>query len=288
MADRHLLKGGWVLSALLIPAGCELIGGFKDFEGIGGSGATTGSSTSGGAACGAGAPDAGGRMVAARLSNGTCFWIDEHEVTVADYAKFLASSPDPSIQDTACLPIDDAGNTTFAPAACRGDAGPQTDGREPVVCVTWCDALKYCNSVGKRLCAGDALTMPADPATSEWYAACSADGANVYPYGDGHTYEGQTCDGYDNAMTGCRSGTCSLVEVASSLGCHTPSGLFDMSGNASEWTNECDSTGPTAMCAIRGGGVGSDAQGLACKTVSTLGRLRTNEFVGFRCCAGGT
>lgn len=264
------------LGAPAFVAGCQLIGGFETFEeGAGGStasSATTGSSsTAVPSGCDSGAPPAKGGpvMVAAALEGGHCFWIDKTEVTAKQYAAFVPTA-DVGSQTPECM-----GNTSFEPSCGDAGASPQTD-EKPVACVDWCDALAFCKSVGKRLCHGDGANNPASAAKSEWFAACSGPDL-AYPYAK--TYKVGVCNG------GCSGASCSLVDVGTLSGCHTASGISDMSGNAAEWVDECDSTAANGNCAVRGGAANSDSEWLKCSGTSPVARLTTNKFIGFRCCA---
>ena len=59
-------------------------------------------------------------------------------------------------------------------------------------------------------------------------------------------------------------------------------GVYDMSGNASEWDNSCAGwTGADDSCRIRSSGV--HAEHLRCQSVALVGRR--SSFAGIRCCA---
>ena len=213
-------------------------------------------------------------MKLAKLADGACFWIDQTEVTHGHYGIFYLS--DPSDDSPEC-----AGNIHFAPI-CTADAGAQL-GSRPVTCVDWCDARAYCKWAGKRLCRGDGAGNPADAKKSEWFAACSGEAATTYPYGA--TYQPDTCNGTNNAESGCSGGSCSLVDPGSLSGCHGELGVDDLSGNAAEWVDECTSTAASGTCAVRGGAANSDSSALRCEGSAVTARLTKNKFIGFRCCA---
>lgn len=210
-------------------------------------------------------PGADGRaMVYTPFGTGSCFFIDEDEVTVEAYGHFVAANAHPATLDASC-----AAETTYAPAACGGS----TDANAPVTCVTWCGAEAYCAWAGKRLCKGTTAGA-GDGNTSEWYAAC-ADPVSERPYPYAGDYAPATCNGSDN-------GKMAVVPVRSSAACVTPEGAFDLSGNAAEWTAEC--TG--ADCLARGGSYISDGSDLSCKTSRAVARTSPQPWLGFRCCAG--
>lgn len=206
------------------------------------------------------------------------FCIDATEVTSAQYAKFVASkNGDASGQPAVC-----SWNGSYVPAAsCTSLA--TADGA-PVACVDWCDAFAYCAWAGKRLCGRigggpntAALASAAD--SDQWYRACSHAGEHKYPYGD--TYAAQACN--DAAR-----GTNAPVAVGTSPNCEGGyAGLFDMSGNVVEWTDNCKgSTGATDGCQIRGGAYDDDGTStfLECATASGNSRQSVDPTKGFRCC----
>ncbi|MEZ4369607.1 MAG: SUMF1/EgtB/PvdO family nonheme iron enzyme [Polyangiaceae bacterium] len=129
--------------------------------------------------CPAGADDSGLGPDMVRLPEGFC--IDKTEVTRGQYEAWLDSKPSTAGQPSAC-----ASNSDYTPSCAWK---PGSDQQMPVVCVDWCDARAFCEAAGKRLCGkvGDggpyAFESYEDPATSEWFAACTSGGKYDYTYG---------------------------------------------------------------------------------------------------------
>lgn len=198
------------------------------------------------------------------------------EVTVAEYAAFLAVAPAPSTQPTFC-----AWNSSYVPSAGWPPVGLDD---HPVSLVDWCDAWAYCRWAGKRLCGRigggpNGYNEHANASASEWYAACSSGGSRVYPYGD--TYDGTRCNSQDY-------GAGSAIPVGSAVRCEggTP-GLFDMSGNVYEWDAACvNATGGNDLCRVRGGSYAFVPFGanLRCDNDYAVTRSTTLPDLGIRCC----
>ena len=206
------------------------------------------------------------------------FCIDATEVTRTQYDEWLSTSPSTSGQPSAC-----SWNDSYMPAC---EWPPGAEGDLPVVCVDWCDALAYCSGVGKRLCGkigggANALEDHADATKSQWYAACSSGGTQVYPYGD--VFSESACNGYD-------SGPGRTVPVASLAGCQSAvsgyQGVFDLSGNVWEWEDSCSgNAGATDRCRARGADFAGGVSNLRCDHDTDRDRDRQNDDLGFRCCS---
>ena len=144
------------------------------------------------------------------------YQIDFFEVTMAEYQKFL----------------DD--NYSIEPPPLWDDGAALSEASDrPAVGVKWSDAVKYCDSVGKRL-----------PTEAEWEKAARGTDGRRYPWG--HMQPFVDIARYNQGVTGWVSYTLTLAPVTSGVsgmsirhglktGGKSPYGLYHMSGNAAEW-----------------------------------------------------
>jgi hypothetical protein len=279
---------------------CEVIGGYESFE------ARTGpvepnpceglEST---------ISKTGLKMVSTKEDNG-CFYIDETEVTVLQYRRFLegVSTPWSGDELTSCAwkvdglsdPIDglsdpesEVANVTTTDL-CVQEAREKEDHPfledKPIRCVDWCDALAFCKWADQNLCSSaTSLTLATTDGGSMsmyWSSACSAGGL-AYPYAKtkfDSLVSGACNIGLDAA--GCTNllGTaCGPTIVPSQLHCESPNHAFDMVGNVAEWTSNCarDTPAEDQACTIRGGSFADDAT-INCGT-HTQSRKRSGDWV---------
>jgi formylglycine-generating enzyme required for sulfatase activity len=205
------------------------------------------------------------------------FCIDATEVTRGQYQAFLASTPKLADQTAGC-----EGNTSFTQ---RNDTtAVELDPPAVPVSVTWCDAFAYCRWAGKRLCGaidgGGPVPYQTPNATeNEWLFACTGGGTRTYPYGQDYVPDRCNVDHHDGG---------DLAAVGSFPACQGGfDDIFDMSGNAREWTNDCDvkDSGPTGddQCVFRGGSF--DESVWLCSKVQATSRTTSFYGYGFRCCA---
>jgi formylglycine-generating enzyme required for sulfatase activity/serine/threonine protein kinase len=142
------------------------------------------------------------------------FYIDATEVTVDAYGA--------CVHDRECTtPRFHHGHHPSSSTTCNSISVPSF-GRQPVNCVNYEQAVRFCKHAGKRL-----------PTEAEWeYAARGTDG-RAYPWGD---QEQRSCR---FAITSGAEGTCGsrkgTYEVGTTVDGKSPFGLFDMSGNVWEW-----------------------------------------------------
>jgi formylglycine-generating enzyme required for sulfatase activity len=206
-----------------------------------------------------------------QLPAANSYYIDSTEVTVRQYAAFLAAKgSDVSGQSSEC-----DWNTTYAPIA--GEVTSVSD--LPMTYVDWCDAKAYCAWAGKRLCGktgGGALPMASidDPAQGEWLAACEGPSLNWHPSLDTTGLPLVPCNDYQGAV----------VQAGTTCEGSYP-GLFDMEGNAAEWVDSCDgTTGAADNCELAGGNY-TGVSTKYCYTDYVDRRDARYPSYGFRCCA---
>lgn len=231
------------------------------------------------------APEADAPFCQTGMTQVAGYCVDNLEVSRAEYAAWLSTSPAVSGQESWCLfnKAFEPGAACMAdPTVCVGDCSSH-----PQVCVDWCDAVAYCSAHGKRLCGGVNSAAPtpghlADPADDQWQAACTVAGGVVYPYG--MTYGEDTCNGVDH-------GKGTTVPSGSMLACKSTSplvGIFDMSGNVAEWEfyhEYYDEPHPLSYASTRGGSFVSNQSALSCALHAMVPIATQSPTIGFRCCA---
>lgn len=141
---------------------------------------------------------------------------------------------------------------------------------------TVAEAAAACAQTGGRLCTAAELRL-----------ACQSAAGNLYPYGN--SYQPLTCNGldYDGQPGGSNDNV--LVSTGALAQCVAPGPIYDLSGNAAEWTSTVTAnTGPPDnldIHVVMGGSFETPALGLAC--TFDLSRFAENAIrpeLGFRCC----
>jgi len=146
------------------------------------------------------------------------FFIDETEVTNAQFNEFLAESGYRPKHEKNFLKHWPNGKM------------PQALADHPVVYVDIDDARAYAEWAGKRL--------PTEP---EWHLAAQGTDGRTWPWGN--EFDADKCN-----TTGDRT-----MPVKSYPAGRSPYGCYNMSGNVWEWTESCRDDGHTRFVMIRGG-----------------------------------
>jgi formylglycine-generating enzyme len=222
------------------------------------------------------------------------YCIDATEITIEQFQEFL------TVVKGSFAPYLPDGGECNAVNPVPGDWGTQQnpyDGGPPLGAaaagdLNWCSVYAYCAYAGKRMCGkigggkGD-LANVNDAVQSEWFNVCSHGDDKLHTWSYGVTFDASTCridtsppeaglpvppESYPNCVGGYP-------------------GVFDMSGNVAEWTNECalDDAGCAQQecCSVRTPGVGQSIGGYS-ECISSYQEAR---FVyvpfqfGGRCCS---
>jgi formylglycine-generating enzyme required for sulfatase activity len=215
------------------------------------------------------------------------------EVTRCQYAKFLETNPTQTANLARCAWNEDFAADPACSALEDYYAGAGS-ANHPQTCVDWCDAAEYCQHVGMRLCgakAGGPLneSMLEDPTADQYFDACSSFGAHNYPYGGDPAVS--SVDGFlPDACNGNEHVLYETLPVAFLSTCQSSvdgyEGIFDLSGNASEWVDMCTEGAlpEDDVCHARGGSFADNYGKQRCVDYSTGKRSEPSVYFGFRCC----
>ncbi len=147
------------------------------------------------------------------------YYIDRHEVTNKEYAKFVEATG------------------YRKPAHWEKTGYEKNQADTPVSFVTYRDAAAYAKWAGKRM-----------PTEAEWEKAARGDKGFVFPWGNTFDpYMASTADSDLKFLFGplCNANTANKVEMAE--GDKSPYGVRDMAGNLREWTASSDDKNPDMM-----------------------------------------
>ncbi|MEZ4705354.1 MAG: bifunctional serine/threonine-protein kinase/formylglycine-generating enzyme family protein [Bdellovibrionota bacterium] len=143
---------------------------------------------------------------------------------------------------------------------------PNQLGSQPQVNVSYQEAANLCSQKSKRLCSD-----------MEWERACkgpaSSEKNREFPYSG--IWEQNVCNA-GNAKN-------SLADAGSFTGCKTSEGLFDMIGNAEEWTTGSGKVSPDNKI-IKGGSLESAKFLSRCSALKEEPVDHRSSALGFRCC----
>ena len=178
------------------------------------------------------------------------FWIDQYEVTIGQYAKFLKyldahpgqaakyEHADQPRTKTSHKPKNwdiyyNAARSTLAKD--RYVESVPVDLNCPVFGVDWWDAYAYAKWMNRRL-----------PTEQEWEKAARGTDGRLYPWGN--DFDPKKCNSAsdfnaDGRIPGNIDGYNRWSPVDAEKGDCSPYNVYDMAGNVSEWTSSSDPTG---------------------------------------------
>src|SRR6476619_6676363 len=207
------------------------------------------------------------------------YYIDQFEVTIARYAKFIQAT------NHGTPPSWDEDAVTFA-------------GDRPVVGVNWEDANAYCKWAGERL-----------PTEAEWEKAARGTDKRRFPWGDMQpfvdiaNYNRGPWVSYPITLSPVKSGTEGMsIRHGLKEGGKSPYGLYHMAGNASEWvadwydreyygkTTKDNPRGPAEgeKKVLRGGSWGDSPKNIRVTARFSADPEFRDTSVGFRCAKDAT
>jgi formylglycine-generating enzyme required for sulfatase activity len=168
------------------------------------------------------------------------FYLAPHPVTRGQFAAFVKDSgyATEAEQEGWSL-IWNAGRWQRTEGASWKKPGFEQEDDHPVVCVSWNDAMEFCRWLGRK--TGRAVRLPTE---SQWEYACRAGAGSIWPWGDDPEGGKGWCNAADAsakrqwAQARTTFGWDDGHAFTSPVGKFKANafGLFDMLGNAWEWT----------------------------------------------------
>jgi formylglycine-generating enzyme required for sulfatase activity len=154
------------------------------------------------------------------------YFIDKHEITVAQFRTFVESTKYVTeAERSGGADVWTEGTWVTKPDASWKNPYYDQDDTYPVTCVTWNDVSAYCAWAGKRL-----------PTEAEWEKASRGTDGRMYPWGNGKWINADE-EYLLNAGPGTQDDDDAemAIDVGTYPGGASPYGLLDMAGNVAEW-----------------------------------------------------
>ncbi len=215
------------------------------------------------------------------------FYIDEFEVTIGDYLKFMEATKGKYTESYEAPTLTDK-NKNHTPKdwevikLCikeqKNFKGQKINWDHPIFNLDWYDAYAYAKWAGKRL-----------PTEEEWEKAARGNSGNTYPWGS--TFEPRSANlGLDSAMAvqtgiGGMDGFAQTSPVNFIKGDVSPFGIKGMAGNVAEWTSSFDSSrviSSVKVPIVRGGHWKSVEIPMTYRD-NANGENERTDYIGFRC-----
>ncbi len=154
------------------------------------------------------------------------FAIDKHEVTNAEYKKFVESVKNEK-RKSRFLPVCEAMEKGKAAPKIwsKNFDFPEKKANHPVVCVNWVQAGIYCRQNGKHL-----------PTEAQWEKAARGTDGHTYPWGNKWDPEATNIGLGKTPWVDDSDGYARTAPVGSYPKDKSPYGVYDMAGNVWEWT----------------------------------------------------
>ena len=216
------------------------------------------------------------------------YWIDKHEVTIGQYAKFLTAlnerptteydSPDQPKAQTNHIPGGNQQQWNIWYGRARKGLPARfipIDLNCPIFDVNYWDAWAYAKWAGKRL-----------PTEQEWEKAARGTDGRLYPWGNQFDPKkanlGQDYEERPNSLSkGKVDGYFYWNPVDAIKGDVSPYGVVGMLGNVAEWTGTWDPEKRNPI--VRGGSFHKPEANITARANGVLSYTNDCEFLGFRC-----